>query len=303
MKIKRIITLTALVFAFSNSIFSQVGIGTTTPNASAILDLTTTTQGFLPPRMTHVQKNNIATPAAGLMIWCTNCGSAGELQVYNGTTWTNMVGGTASKGCSANVGGTTKTFMCYNLGVTGTQDPFTYQGGNNNGALYQWGRQTDGHQVRTSLTQAGPVAAAVANRFITSAGSDWINPQNNSLWLDGSKTANDPCPEGFRVPTLAQWASLISDNGANNVAPNTATYNTWTWTGNGFTVGSDLYLPAAGGRNPADATVDGVGTQGFYWSSKVNGSSAHYLAFTSGQLAPYDNYFRGLGFSVRCISE
>ncbi|MEY3425743.1 MAG: hypothetical protein RL679_1101, partial [Bacteroidota bacterium] len=45
MHIKRIITLTALVFAFSSSIFSQVGIGTTTPNASAELDVTSTTKG------------------------------------------------------------------------------------------------------------------------------------------------------------------------------------------------------------------------------------------------------------------
>ncbi|MBP6460495.1 MAG: DUF1566 domain-containing protein, partial [Crocinitomicaceae bacterium] len=33
---------------------------------------------------------------AGLVVWCKNCGSNGELQVYNGTTWTNMIGGIAS---------------------------------------------------------------------------------------------------------------------------------------------------------------------------------------------------------------
>jgi uncharacterized protein (TIGR02145 family) len=75
---------------------AQVGIGTTTPNASAVLDVTSTTQGLLPPRMTQAQRNAIVSPAAGLMVWCTNCGTAGELQVYNGTTWTNLTGGTAS---------------------------------------------------------------------------------------------------------------------------------------------------------------------------------------------------------------
>ena len=43
----------SLLFAISFSSFSQVGIGTNTPNASAALDITSTTSGFLPPRMTE----------------------------------------------------------------------------------------------------------------------------------------------------------------------------------------------------------------------------------------------------------
>jgi hypothetical protein len=75
----------------------NVGIGTTAPDASAALEIESTSQGFLPPRMTGIQRNAIAAPvAAGLVIWCTNCGTDGELQVYNGTAWTNMVGGAAS---------------------------------------------------------------------------------------------------------------------------------------------------------------------------------------------------------------
>ena len=76
--------------------FSQVGIGTATPDASAKLDVSSTTSGFLPPRMTYAQKTAISSPAAGLMVWCSNCGTSGEIQVYNGTTWTNMIGGTAA---------------------------------------------------------------------------------------------------------------------------------------------------------------------------------------------------------------
>ena len=68
---------------------AQVGIGTTSPNASAKLDITSTTQGLLPPRMTALQRNAISTPAAGLMIW--NATDV-ELQVYNGSLWVNMNG-------------------------------------------------------------------------------------------------------------------------------------------------------------------------------------------------------------------
>lgn len=55
-----------------------------TPNASAILDLTSTTKGFLPPRMTTTQKNAIATPAAGLMVYDT---TLNVISYYNGTMW------------------------------------------------------------------------------------------------------------------------------------------------------------------------------------------------------------------------
>jgi hypothetical protein len=76
----------------------QVGVGTLTPKASAVLDVSSTTKGFLPPRMISTYRDAIASPSAGLIIWCNNCGTTGELQVYNGTAWTNMTGGTATAG-------------------------------------------------------------------------------------------------------------------------------------------------------------------------------------------------------------
>lgn len=51
----------------------------------------------LPPRVTAAERVNIASPTpAGLIIWCSNCGASGELQVYNGSAWTNMIGVAAS---------------------------------------------------------------------------------------------------------------------------------------------------------------------------------------------------------------
>lgn len=59
----------------------NVGIGTASPNASAILDLTATTKGFLPPRTTSA---SITTPVAGLTIYDTGLNN---ITLYNGTSW------------------------------------------------------------------------------------------------------------------------------------------------------------------------------------------------------------------------
>lgn len=57
----------------------SVGVGTTSPNASAILDLSSTSKGFLPPRVTNAQKTSISSPAEGLMVYNT---SNGLIEVY-----------------------------------------------------------------------------------------------------------------------------------------------------------------------------------------------------------------------------
>ena len=63
-----------------------VSIGSTTPNASAILDIASTNRGILAPRMTLNQRNNIPSPATGLLIYQTN--SSPGFFMFNGTTWT-----------------------------------------------------------------------------------------------------------------------------------------------------------------------------------------------------------------------
>jgi hypothetical protein len=73
-------------------------------SASAVLEVSSTTQGFLPPRMTYYQRTQIASPIAGLTIWCSNCGDYGEMQVFNGGAWTNMIGGTATGTISLSIG-------------------------------------------------------------------------------------------------------------------------------------------------------------------------------------------------------
>jgi len=66
----------------------SVAIGNNaTSFASAVLSADSTTQGFLPPRMTTTQKNAIATPATGLMVYDT---TLNLISVYNGTTWITL---------------------------------------------------------------------------------------------------------------------------------------------------------------------------------------------------------------------
>lgn len=68
----------------------NVGIGTDTPDDSAVLDLTSTTQGFLLPRMTTVQRDAIGTPATLLLIWNT---TDEEFQFWDGNSWESLSGG------------------------------------------------------------------------------------------------------------------------------------------------------------------------------------------------------------------
>ena len=90
---KQSILLFALLCA-TTLIQAQIGIGTNTPNASSQLDISSTSRGLLPPRMTAYQRNAISNPAAGLIVWCNDCGSKGEIQIYDGTEWVNLIGGT-----------------------------------------------------------------------------------------------------------------------------------------------------------------------------------------------------------------
>lgn len=67
--------------------FSQVGIGTTNPNSSSILDITSSTQGLLVPRLTTTERNAISTPANGLIIYNTTIEC---LEFFNGIIWQSL---------------------------------------------------------------------------------------------------------------------------------------------------------------------------------------------------------------------
>jgi hypothetical protein len=80
----------------------NVGIGTTNPNSSAILNVNSTTQGILLPTMTLVQRNSINSPATGLLVFQTD--NTPGFYYFNGTVWVAIAGssGSASSGSNAN---------------------------------------------------------------------------------------------------------------------------------------------------------------------------------------------------------
>ena len=282
-KMKKLVLSVAFIAATTMS-FAQVGIGTTTPEASAALDVTSTTRGFLPPRLTQAQMNTVASPVEGLMVYCSDCAAKG-MYVYTGSVW-EQLGGDAVVTQEV-VSSSGETWMARNLGAqqvaTSSTDAAAY------GDLYQWGRTTDGHEKRNSTVVAGPVASGSEGaNFITSGTTpfDWLSTQDDTRW-GATKTANDPCPTGYRVPTETELNAERLLFATNDTAG---------------AFGSVLKLPLAGIRNNSTGQLFNATGSGYYWSSTIASIRARYLIFyISG--ANMNTHHRAFGFSVRCIKE
>ena len=258
-------------------------------------------------------------------------------------------------GCTVKtMGGGTLTFMCYNLGADeatktltpiqqahtpagwGDSDPKIY------GSLYQWGRKTDGHEKRNaSVVNGGSNAMSVSfdtnsqipsssstyyGKFIyfpvgNNGNSDWhgnhSSKVNNNLWNFSTYPANNPCPPGWRVPTKAEFNSIIGNStsgitgisgvpaggmtllSGNFIKWNPASNGTAGWLfspdgGQNYT----LFLPAAGSRSVHDGYISSSGKQGVYW----NTTSGNTMMFT-GTSFGNSGYLNANGFSVRCVAE
>ena len=190
------------------------------------------------------------------------------------------------------------------------------------------------------------------------------NQQVNILWdtsggvqgASSAKSANDPCPNGWRVPTQEEWERLgeydcnptiaggdltvpaggvyttqydfvwvravcsggtctvkksdwVSGDNSGYAVYRASDWNAAGWDNTGNLLASNapepfLFLPAAGFRYAINSgTVNRVGTDGFYWSSTVNGRNAHNLVFNSTSVQTASSNGRAGGFSLRCVSE
>jgi len=208
-------------------------------------------------------------------------------------------------GCGAvvDVGGVWKVFKCHNLGADTLADPFTASW-RLIGNYYQWGRNTNITSGSPRYGAAGPTGPGSGE---ANAGFIVVNTTDaaNGAWVDGSKTTNDPCPAGFRVPTKAQWLAVI------NTSLNTVSYGTgWGSSPTNYAAGlrigsgtSGLFLPAAGYRDSSSGTLNDRGYSGYYWSSTEDGSFALSLLFGNYFASADGTFTRTFGLSVRCVAE
>lgn len=174
------------------------------------------------------------------------------------------------------------------------------------GDLYQWGRLSDGHQLinHTGVNEAAGVNGTTNGdwtigvpetsstdipghpKFILHDGSeppDWRIPQNNNLW-QGVNGINNPCPGGWRLPTLQEWTAEAITN-----------------LQDGF---SKLKLTYTGNRSFSTGTVSNLTILGTYWTSTVPSSNTT----RSMRIILNPNYLetsnsRTSGIACRCIKD
>lgn len=176
-----------------------------------------------------------------------------------------------------------KTWFAYNLGASA---PASSQFDTvNYGDLYQWGRGTDGHEKRNSdfITTQATSNTPGHDKFIAAGNGHWRNPANFNLW-QGVNGINNPCPDGFRLPTEAEWTSEIAASGIRNLA---TAYS------------SVLKLVPAGRRT----ITGGLATaNGQYWSSTVKGNFVDVYTFRDTDVL-LSTTVPVAGYSVRCITD
>ncbi|MFT4698701.1 MAG: hypothetical protein ACI9SJ_001857 [Flavobacteriaceae bacterium] len=120
-------SLIQLILLISSSLYAQVGIGTTTPDASSMLDISSTSKGLLLPRLTTLQRDNITLPATGLMIFNT---TSNDGQLNAGTPlvprWIGVKAPKINSATESNSIGSTSTNTLLVPGMTLSPESGTY---------------------------------------------------------------------------------------------------------------------------------------------------------------------------------
>ena len=269
----------SLLFSIADA---QVGIGTISPAASAQLEVQSTTKGFLPPRMTLAQRDALQAPVAGLQIWCTNCGNSGETQVYNGTQWTNMIGGVAASLPIAGVSICGHVWMSKNLDV----------------AFYRNGDPIPKVTDATAWAALTTGAYCYYNNDSATYAATYGKLYNWYVLNDIRGLA----PAGWHLPNAGELQSLTlcTTGGAVKQAGNT----TWTSPNTGATNQTGFTALPGGSRNP-QATFFDIGFFGSFWiPNEFNSTNGNFFLLSyNNSLLQALNYPKNNGLSVRCIKD
>ena len=180
-------------------------------------------------------------------------------------------------------GGNTLAWLDRNLGASRVATSSTDS--NSYGHSYQWGRLTDGHQIRTSGTTSTLSTTDVPGHgsFIL-ASENWRSPRNDDLW-QGVEGTNNPAPPGWRLPTEAEWQDE---------------HQSWSNSNGAGAFASPLKLPLVGSRQYNTGELRWTGANARYWTSTVDGGRCRSLFFDINN-AGILSYRRAEGFSVRCV--
>lgn len=205
-------------------LFSQnnIGINTTNPDATAALDVTSTSQGMLIPRMTQAQRDLIGgggTPATGLLVYQTD--NTPGFYFYNGSAWTSLNGGGGSATTDASAL-TTGTLADARLSSNVTQQGNTFNGAN------QLVKANSSGLVDPADLGTG---SATTSTYLRGDGS-WATPNSSgvTLQLVATNTATAPAQtiaggNSSTPPVTVSFATV-------SVAPTAGTWNGTTFTAN-----------------------------------------------------------------------
>jgi uncharacterized protein (TIGR02145 family) len=255
-----------------------------------MLDVKSTPKGFLPPRMTYAERNTIATPPAGLMIWCSNCSAAGELQVYNGTAWTNMVGGVVC----GNPITDPRDGKSYTTVLIGTQCWFSKN-------------LNIGTRITNSQTNNGIIEKFCYNDLESNCNLyGGLYQWDEAMQYTTTQGLQGICPTGWHLPTDAEWTTLTTYLGGTSVAggkmKETGTVH-WALPNTGAT-NSSGFTAFPGGFWAVTNIYSNLTTQSSLWSSTQNSGNAwtRDLSNSNGTVNRTSNT-RTDARTVRCLKD